>query len=109
MNETISSNTYWVRIYIAGSYKSAIEICRKYCQEVSYCVNITNTTYVYNGGAEEGICVELIQYPKYLELETQIFKKANDLAERLRVGLYQRSFTIVSPEKTVYKSVGAVR
>jgi hypothetical protein len=68
------------------------------------CVNISKVDYVYTLGEETGVCVELIQYPVFTRKEWQIFDDAETLARELLEGLYQASYTLVTPEKSHYYS-----
>lgn len=97
------SSTYWVKIYIGGDYDVAKQICRKYVMK-GLCINISKVDYIYTMGEESGICVELIQYPIFEKNVFDILEDAMQLANELMEGLYQGSYTVVSPDKTYYHS-----
>lgn len=105
MNPLIKrARSFPVTIFIAGSYSKALKIVQKYCDEVSYCVTIDHTYYVYKDGKEEGVVVGLINYPRFPVEPTEIIDKAKDIAELLRVGLGQESYSIQTPHDTIWYS-----
>lgn len=103
MTERITSYSYWTRIYIAGDYKQAKQICREYTMK-GLCINISKVDYIYTMGEEAGICVELINYPIFSKNKLDILEDAENLAKKLLEGLHQASYTIVTPRKSYYFS-----
>lgn len=101
--DTISCYTYWVKIYIAGDYDVARQICREFCMSGA-CVNISKVDYIYTMGEETGICVELINFPPFTTTQDEIIQKAERLADMLLEGLCQASYTIMTPKVTQYNS-----
>lgn len=97
-----TTEPYEVKIYIAGEYEKAKDLCREFCNEVPLCVTVTPTEYVYTGGAESGVIVGLIQYPRFPSSTSEIFDKADKLGKRLCEGLHQASYTISTPTTTFY-------
>lgn len=93
-----------VTIYIGGRYNKAVKILQEYCDTVGYCVTIKTTNYIYKGGQEYGIEVGLINYPRFPSDPATIINKAIDIAEKLRVGLDQESFSIQTPDDTIWYS-----
>lgn len=105
MNPLIKrARSFPVTIYIAGSYSKAMKIAQQYCDEVGYCVTVNHTYYIYKGGKEEGVEVGLINYPRFPTEPTQIIDHAKALAEKLRVGLDQESYSIQTPHDTIWYS-----
>lgn len=98
------TNTHGVTIYIAGNAQDAERICRQFCMGHGFCVTVTATTYVYTGGAEAGVIVGCINYPRFPSSPAELWDKAEALADQLRVGLCQHSYTMVAPDKTVWVS-----
>lgn len=98
------ARSFPVTIFIAGSYSKALKIVQKYCDEVGYCVTIDHTYYVYKDGKEEGVIVGLINYPRFPAEPKQIIDKAIEIAELLRVGLNQESYSIQTPDDTIWYS-----
>lgn len=94
--------THWVRIYIAGDYDKARDICRNHCYKVGLCVNVTKNAYIYTGGEEEGVIVELIAYPRFPETSDAIAAKAYELGVELKSQLCQDSFLIMDPNETLW-------
>ncbi len=102
--ETNLCPTYYARIYIAGDYREAMNLCREYVQR-GLCVTVTPTEYIYTGGQQSGVIVELINYPRFPADKNEILKQAQGLAEVLRDRLFQRSYSIMTPETTYWSSV----
>jgi hypothetical protein len=97
--------SYQFDIYMAGDIEAAKRVCRVYCDEVGFCVNISPTVYVYAGGEESGFKVGLINYPRFpTDHQATLWRHAFHLADQLRVALGQTSYSIVGPETTVWKS-----
>ncbi len=99
-----TSPTYEFKIFIAGNYNTAVTICREYCDDVSFCVTVTPTKYVYKGGEEEGIIVGIINYPRFSKTPDVLFSHAQNLAYKLKDELKQESFSIQGPQDTVWHS-----
>ena len=93
--------TYWARIYIAGDVAHAKKIVRKYVWEEGLCVTVTPTDYIYTGGEEAGMMVELVNYPRFPSTPKDIAETAVDLGMKLMEKLYQRSFSVMTPTDTV--------
>ena len=100
MIEEASNNTYCANIYIAGDYWKALDACRRYCLEVGLCVTVTQTEYVYSFGAQSGVIVGLINYPRYPETAWVLEEIAEELGQRLLKELSQSSFTVMSSTST---------
>jgi hypothetical protein len=96
--------SYSVSIFIAGSWAGAVRLCRGFCDDVGLCVTVTATEYVYTGGSEPGVIVGLINYPRYPANPHEIIDKASELADCLREGLGQESYSIQTPERTIWRS-----
>jgi ferredoxin len=98
------AKSYPIDIFVAGDASDAERFCRKHCLAVGLCVTVTPTTYVYTGGAEQGVRVGLINYPRFpCEPET-LWAKAELLAGLLLDGLSQQSLTIQAPDRTLWLS-----
>lgn len=95
--------TYTVAIYIGGDLSDARRICRKVCMR-GLCVTVEPLDFVYTGGAEAGVRVGLINYPRFPVEPDELFVKAEALAITLMEGLYQHSASIVAPDKTIWLS-----
>lgn len=104
MNKINSVPTFTATIYIAGEVADAKRICRTFCNEVGFCVTVSKTEYVYTGGAESGIVVGCINYPRFPSEPDCIREKAVRLARALLIGLQQQSFTIVMTDETIWYS-----
>jgi hypothetical protein len=95
--------TAWATIFIAGDYADAVRCCRNFCDE-GLCVTIESTTYVYTRGAEAGVRVGLINYPRFPSTQEQLTDKALRLSDELRQALFQSSYSIMTPAETIWRS-----
>lgn len=94
--------TYTVEICIAGDHADAVRVCRKFCMAHGFCVTVTPTTYVYTGGAEAGVIVRCINYPRFPTTPADLWAMASVLAEDLRVSLCQHSYSMIAPDRTLW-------
>lgn len=99
---TKSCQTFRATIHMAGDVTTIKQICREYCFNIGLCVTVNPTSYIYTGGEEQGAIIGLINYPRFESTPDVVFKKAEDLAEILIDRCYQKSFTIVTDDKTYY-------
>ena len=106
---TKDTKSFYANIWIGGNYDDAVRACREYCQDNALCVAVTRTAFVYVGGMEDGVCVRLMQYPRFPEDESELRKRAIDLAWYLRPKLSQRSFSIEFPDTTYYDTLAVAR
>jgi hypothetical protein len=95
--------TYWAEICLAGDLSQAKHACREFCER-GLCVTVTPTSYIYTGGEELGVIVRLINYPRFPMEADEIATTALELAEHLKVALYQDSVSVVLPDRTVWMS-----
>lgn len=100
--QQIEAPTYTVQIFIAGDVRDAQRICSKFCMDNGFCVTVTPTTYVYTGGVEAGVIIGCINYPRFPTGPTILWDKAFKLANLLREGLYQHSYSMVAPDRTLW-------
>jgi hypothetical protein len=96
--------TYTVDIFIAGDLGDARRICREFCTERGFCVTVAEAEFIYTGGAENGVRVGCINYPRFPARPEQIWAAALELAERLRTGLCRHSFCLIAPDMTYWRS-----
>lgn len=101
---TVETVSYPVRIFVAGNYAEAVDLCRAYCDEIGLCVTVEPTIYVFTGGQESGVVVGLINYGRFPSEPQAIFDRAKELALRLIDGLGQQSATVQAPDKTLWLS-----
>lgn len=99
-----TADSHTVRIWIAGDYSDAMRICRQFCAGEGACFAVSHAEYVYTGGQEAGVCVTLINYPRFPSAPDDLDAKAERLAMALREGLHQQSFSIEGADKTVWYS-----
>lgn len=97
------AQSYTVRIWIAGDYADAVRAVREFCEEGA-CFAVMPCDYVYTGGMEAGVCVTRINYPRFPAGEDEIEAQCMRLAEHLRGRLFQDSFCVETPAKTIWFS-----
>lgn len=95
--------TFTATIYIAGDLATARQACREFCM-TGLCVTVEPTEFVYTGGAETGVRVGLLNYPRFPADPVEIIAKARALADLLRERLCQHSWLIVTPAETIWNS-----
>jgi len=93
--------TFIATVYVAGELSEARQTCREFCEE-GLCVTVTPTTFIYTGGAEEGVAVGLVNYPRFPSTPEQITDKACRLARLLSDRLYQRTALVVTTTETIW-------
>lgn len=97
-----TSDTYWVRICLAGPIEVAKQIIREECLREGLCVTIEPTTYIYTGGEEEGYIVNLINYPRFPKEDHEILDRAINLGKVLRDRTFQHSVLVLAPDTTYW-------
>lgn len=90
------------RIYIAGDIEQAKQRIREMAYNQGMCVTVSLVDYIYTGGEEKGLVVGLIQYPRFEVDEQTLEKNLIFLAENLATRLCQKSFTVSTPNSTIY-------
>ena len=98
----ISQNSYNVTVYVAGDIQTARDSLRRQCFENGLCVTVTPTTFVYTAGAEEGVAVGLVNYPRFPKSPDEIRERAKVVAVRLMTDLHQWSALVVGPDETLW-------
>lgn len=101
---TVQTQSYWVKIYIAGPIEVAKQIIRREAKAQGMCVTVEPTTYVYTGGEELGYVVGFINYPRFPAAPSSIWARAEKLAEILKNETFQSSYTIMDPSQAVWVS-----
>ena len=96
----ITALSYTIRIWIAGDYSDAI---REFAEE-GLCAAVAPAAYVYTGGMEDGVCVTLINYPRFPKTPDELRGIADRLAEHLRQRLFQDSYSIECSDQTFWVS-----
>lgn len=95
-------------IFIAGDLAQAKQVCREFCNDISLCVTIEPTSFIYKGGQEEGVRIGLMNYPKYPSSVGGLHQLAHRLADLLRQRLCQCSYSVVGPDKTCWDDTRSV-
>ena len=104
MAKTLNCDTYWAKVYIAGPLDQIEQICREFVMDVSLCVTVTPTKYIYVGGEEVGVEIGLINYPRFPTEHEKIKRTALDLARKIMLETFQGSYTVMCPDETIYYS-----
>jgi len=84
-----------VEVFMAGDIGHAKQVIRRFCRDLPCCATVTPTTYIYEGGEQEGFVVGLRNYPRFPTDAYTLRNTAHDLAERLRSELGQDSYMTV--------------
>lgn len=98
-----TAKTATFRIWIGGDYDTAKAACRRFTMR-GLCVAISQTDFIYTMGAESGVCVTLINYPRFPMEVAELGETARTLGSFLCEELYQGSFSIEGPDETVWFS-----
>jgi len=80
------------------------EICQRYCDEVSLCVTVTPTNFIYTNGREAGAIVGLINYPRFPTISTAMHSTAIELADILLHEMGQYRVTVIIGTETIMLS-----
>lgn len=97
--------TYWVRIYISGPKDIIEQACREFCFAAGLCcVTVTETKYIFTGGEETGVIIELINYPRFPKPWEKIRDQAQHLAKMLCDRCRQHSVLIMDSDETMWLS-----
>ncbi len=103
----ITAPSLTFRIWIAGNYGDALRACREFCSNEGACFAVSRAAYPYTGGMEDGVCVTLINYPRFPKSEAELADKAMRMGEHLKDRLFQDSFTVEGPQETFWASTRA--
>lgn len=97
-------NSYWCKIYIAGDYQQIVSLCRKFCFDFPFCVSIKKSVYVYQGGVEEGVEIDIIHYAKFPRTNKELLDITTSLANKILEDQAQWSYSILTPDKSIWFS-----
>lgn len=100
-----SVTTYQVTVYLAGDLAAIKQVVREFCYERGACVTVTQTTFVYTGGEEEGAALGLVNYPRFPSEPHELRARAEELARLLLPRCNQRSCLMVSTDTTTWLTV----
>jgi len=95
---------WWARLYVGGNRQAAEMACRAACFPSGLCVTLDETTYIFGGGTEPGVCIGLIQYPPFPEQVGMLRARAITLGMAVAEASSQWSFTIVTPTENIFYS-----
>ena len=100
----VSAQSWPVNIYMAGNIDTAAHTCRKFCDDLGLCVRLYESFYIYKDGSEAGFTVGLMNYPRFPTSTGTMNSLAIRLGKELLVACGQESFSIETPEETVWFS-----
>lgn len=95
-------DSYCVKIYIAGCYSIIKQACHDFVKEQPLCINLKRVEYIYTGGEESGVVIEIINYARFPKTEAEINNTALSLGNFIKDKANQKSFSIVTPTKSTY-------
>jgi len=104
ITEEKTCKSFDVKIYIAGPIEVAKQILRREALVEGLCVTIEPTLYLYSGGEEQGYVVGFINYPSLPMEQESILSRAKTIANKLLEETYQQSYTIVTPQESIFIS-----
>lgn len=96
-----TEKSYFAALHIAGDIEVAQAFLRKLAMRGA-CYQVTPCKYVYTGGAEDGMVIRVIQYPRFPKQELEIFDTLLEDAKALAKELCQVSFTIETSYNSIY-------
>lgn len=99
-----TAKTFYATIHIAGNINTIEKTCNNFCRDNGLCVTVTPTKYIYTGGEQSGATVRLINYPRFPKEPEEIVLTAKQLAEEIRFSANQESYTIETPDTTIFYS-----
>ena len=102
--KTLIEPSFSVTVYVAGDYQEAKNSLRRQCLEEGLCVTLTPTAFVYTAGAEDGVAVGFVNYPRFPKSPDAILARALAVADFLMDDLYQHSALVVTPTETVWRT-----
>jgi hypothetical protein len=100
--KTLSEPSFCVTVYVAGDVQTARESLRRQCFEAGLCVTLTATEFVYTAGAEGGVAVGFVNYPRFPATAEDVLSRAQEVARCLMDDLYQNSALVVAPDRTFW-------
>jgi hypothetical protein len=89
---------------MAGDYQAAKESLRRQCFEEGLCVTLDPTVFVYTAGAEDGVRVGFVNYPRFPKTYTELTDRAERVLLTLMDDLYQNSALLQTPQESVWYS-----
>jgi hypothetical protein len=94
--------TFWARIYMAGPIDVIKQRLRLECIKEGLCVTVEPTLFIYTGGEEAGVVIQLINYPRFPSTPEAIYERAEQIAHNLISHACQNTALVMTPQKTVW-------
>lgn len=97
--------TIWVGLKerdtnILRSVDEVRAICQQYCDEIGFCVTVTEIEFIYTDGNEPGVAIGCINYPRFPDMPENILHRALELAGRFLYAFNQYKVSVVCPDAT---------
>lgn len=99
-----AAESYYANIWIGGDPNIAKQVLRRYVFAHPLCVTVTPTDFIYTGGVESGMCVRMMNYPRFPKEKNPFRMEANQLAMHLLEELGQWSCSVEHPDQTIWMS-----
>jgi hypothetical protein len=96
------THSYPISIFIAGSRYEIERLLSMHVANVGMCVAVKDLDFIYTGGQESGVEIQIQNYPRFPSDPNSITCRANELAKMLIEQLYQRTALVVTPDKTYW-------
>lgn len=98
-----SVKTWYATLHIAGNIDVAKAFIQKRILNDGACFQIAPVDYVYSGGAETGMTIRCIHYPRFVDNGPEkLLERLMILANDLALELGQKSYTIETSDRTTY-------
>jgi hypothetical protein len=87
-----------------STFDEAEIFIQNWIDNISWCVTVTRTEYMYKNGREPGLIIGFINYPRFPATPTRIKQLALELAEKLMLKFEQFRVTVACPSDTIMLS-----
>lgn len=85
---------------IVHSVDEVRDAVKRYCNDIGFCVSLTQTEFIYTNGSESGVIIGLINYPRFPSNEDVLWRHALNIAAFLQCTCGQLRVSIVGPTDT---------
>lgn len=92
---------------MGGDLADARSFLRRECypHNEGLCVTIIPTAFIFTGGAEDGVAVQFVNYPRFPTEQDYLYQRAKNIAMRMMTALCQTSCLLVTSEVTEWLSL----
>lgn len=89
--------TISLKIYVSGDMDVIAQVCREHCWDHEMCVNVSPTTFFYQGCEESGAIIGLVNYPKHPCTMDELMTNARMIARGIVLRCRRYSAMIEGP------------